>query len=34
MKFSCNKQTLQDGILIALKAITGKTTNPILEGNT
>lgn len=32
MKFSCNKQTLQDGILIALKAITGKTTNPILEG--
>ncbi len=28
----CNKQKLQDGISICQKAITGKSTMPILEG--
>lgn len=32
MKFSCEKQKLQEGISISNKAITGKTTMPILEG--
>ena len=32
MKFICEKQKLQEGISIASKAITGKTTMPILEG--
>ncbi|MSR91681.1 DNA polymerase III subunit beta [Inconstantimicrobium porci] len=32
MIFTCNKQDLQDAILIAQKAITGKSTLPILEG--
>ena len=32
MKFICEKQKLQEGISIANKAITGKTTMPILEG--
>lgn len=32
MKFSCEKQKLQEGVSIANKAITGKTTMPILEG--
>lgn len=32
MKFNCEKQKLQDGISISNKAITGKTTMPILEG--
>lgn len=32
MIFICEKQKLQEGISIATKAITGKTTMPILEG--
>ncbi|MBS5939901.1 DNA polymerase III subunit beta [Clostridium sp.] len=32
MKFICEKQKLQEGISISSKAITGKTTMPILEG--
>ena len=32
MKFICEKHKLQDGIMIVQKAITGKTTMPILEG--
>ena len=32
MIFTCNKQDLQDAILIAQKAITGKSTITILEG--
>ena len=32
MIFICEKQKLQEGILIAQKAITGKSTMPILEG--
>lgn len=32
MKFTCHKHTLQEGILVTQKAITGKTTMPILEG--
>lgn len=32
MIFICNKQKLQDGISISQKAITGKSTMPILEG--
>lgn len=32
MIFICEKQKLQEAILIAQKAITGKTTMPILEG--
>ena len=32
MIFICQKQKLQEGILIAQKAITGKSTMPILEG--
>ncbi|MBQ6820440.1 MAG: DNA polymerase III subunit beta [Clostridium sp.] len=32
MKFICEKQKLHEGISIASKAITGKTTMPILEG--
>ena len=32
MKFSCEKQKLQEGVSISNKAITGKTTMPILEG--
>ena len=32
MIFICEKQKLQEGISIANKAITGKTTMPILEG--
>lgn len=32
MKFNCEKQKLQEGISISNKAITGKTTMPILEG--
>jgi len=32
MIFICEKQKLQEGISIASKAITGKTTMPILEG--
>ena len=32
MKFICEKQKLQEGIAISSKAITGKTTMPILEG--
>ena len=32
MKFVCEKQKLQEGISISSKAITGKTTMPILEG--
>lgn len=32
MKFICEKQKLQESISIANKAITGKTTMPILEG--
>lgn len=32
MKFSCEKHKLQEGISISNKAITGKTTMPILEG--
>lgn len=32
MIFTCEKQKLQEGILIAQKAITGKSTMPILEG--
>lgn len=32
MIFICNKQKLQDGISICQKAITGKSTMPILEG--
>lgn len=32
MNFICSKQKLQEGISIVTKAITGKTTMPILEG--
>ena len=32
MKFICEKQKLQEAISIAQKAITGKSTMPILEG--
>ena len=32
MIFICEKQKLQEGILIVQKAITGKSTMPILEG--
>ena len=32
MKFICEKQKLQEGVSISNKAITGKTTMPILEG--
>lgn len=32
MIFICEKQKLQEGVSIATKAITGKTTMPILEG--
>ena len=32
MNFICSKQNLQEGISIVTKAITGKTTMPILEG--
>ena len=32
MIFICEKQKLQEGILISQKAITGKSTMPILEG--
>lgn len=32
MIFICEKQKLQEGILITQKAITGKSTMPILEG--
>ena len=32
MIFICQKQKLQEGIIIAQKAITGKSTMPILEG--
>lgn len=32
MKFTCHKHKLQEGILVTQKAITGKTTMPILEG--
>lgn len=32
MKFICEKQKLQEGILITQKAITGRSTMPILEG--
>ena len=32
MIFICEKQKLQEGISISSKAITGKTTMPILEG--
>ena len=32
MIFTCEKQKLQEGILITQKAITGKSTMPILEG--
>ena len=32
MKFTCEKSKLQEAIAIAQKAITGKSTMPILEG--
>ena len=32
MNFICEKQKLQEGISIVTKAITGKSTMPILEG--
>lgn len=32
MNIICSKQKLQDGISIVTKAITGKTTMPVLEG--
>ena len=32
MIFTCDKHKLQEGILVTQKAITGKTTMPILEG--
>ena len=32
MIFICEKQKLQEGISIVQKAITGKSTMPILEG--
>ena len=32
MNFICEKQKLQEGISIVQKAITGKSTMPILEG--
>ena len=32
MNIICSKQKLQEGISIVTKAITGKTTMPVLEG--
>ena len=32
MKLICSKQKLQEGISIVPKAITGKSTMPVLEG--